>query len=818
MVLPIPRVRAQAAVLGGALAGRISACSNINQIEQVLGSRFLSRKIAMVGTTVSHFRILEKLGEGGMGAVYRARDTKLDRDVALKFLAPELTRDPEAKARFAREARAASSLQHDNICTIHAIDETEDGHLFIVMDLYGGESLKETIQRGPLRVKEATEFAIQIGQGLAEAHQHGIVHRDIKPANVLIARSGVAKVVDFGVAKLGGRTLLTRTGSTVGTIAYMAPEQAFGEDVDGRADIWSLGVVLYEMLSGRLPFRSEYQQAIMYSILNEEPESLRIVRPDVPLRLVEVADRALKKDPQDRFQSIEEMLSDLRSIRKSLESEKQEPEGATGKTVPSIAVLPFVNMSPDRDNEYFSDGLAEEIINALSKLEGLFVTARTSAFQFRGKELDIREIGRQLNVRTVLEGSVRKEGKRLRITAQLINVADGYHLWSERFDRNIKDVFAVQDEIAMAVVGKLRVELLEGEEEKVTKRHTQDEEAYRLYLKGRYYWNQRVPRAMVKAVEFFQHAIDRDPRYAPPYVGIADVFNMLGEFGFVPPHDAYTLSRSLLQKAREIDDSFSDLYTSLALITYCFEWDLPLAEQYARRSIELNPQSWYAHATRGEILGTQGRSEEGFEEARKALELDPLSPMVHAFYGIMLAASRRIQEARDQMQKAIAMESDQPMLHYFMGQAQLMEPVSPEGAIPHLQKAFDLGATPACGFLGVAYALAGDRNAALGCLAQLERIERERFLPLHLKLFLYFRPALRYFRAFERKYVPPYLKGIVYAALNMHEESLAAFEASVQARDYLLPAFFTLTEFFPWCAEIRNTTRFQTLRAKVKVV
>jgi adenylate cyclase len=453
----------------------------------------------------------------------------------------------------------------------------------------------------------------------------------------------------------------------------------------------------------------------------------------------------------------------------------------------------------------------------LSKLESLFVTARTSAFQFRGKELDIREIGRQLNVRTVLEGSVRKAGSRLRVTAQLINVADGYHLWSERFDRSIKDVFAVQDEIAMAVVEKLRVGFLKGERQKVTKRYTQDEEAYRLYLKGRYYWNQRYPRAMVKAVEYFQHAIDRDPRYALPYVGIADVFNMLGEFGFVPPHDAYTLSRSLLQKAREIDDALSDLYVSLALITYCFEWDLPLAERYARRSLELNPQNSYAHGTHGEILGSQGRSEEGFEEAQKALELDPLSAMAHAFYCVMLPGIHRVEEARERMLKAIAMESDQPMLHWWMGMMQLMEPLSPEAAIRHLQRAFDLGVTPACGYLGAAYALAGRRTEALDCLEKLERIEKERFLPLPLRLILLLRPALRYFRSVERKYVPPYVKAVVYAALHMHEEALAEFERSVQSRDYLLPAFFTLSESYPWMAEIRNTPRFQALRAKVKI-
>ena len=771
----------------------------------------------MVGTTILHFRILEKLGEGGMGSVYKARDTKLDRDVALKFLAPELTRDPDAKTRFTREARAASALQHDNICAIHDIEETEDGQLFIVMDLYGGESLKERIQRGPLKIEEATEFAIQVGQGLAEAHQHGIVHRDIKPANILIARSGVAKLVDFGVAKLAGWTQLTRTGSMVGTVAYMAPEQACGEDVDGRADIWSLGVVLYEMLSGRLPFNRPNAQAMIYSILNQEAESLRTLRPDVPPQLEQVADKALRKDPRQRFQDVGEMLSELRSMKKSLEAEGQEAHHPAAKVVPSIAVLPFVNMSTDRKNEYFSDGLAEEIINALSKLEGLSVTARTSAFQFRGKELDIREIGRQLNVRTVLEGSVRKARNTIRVTAQLVNVADGYHLWSERFDRNIKDVFAVQDEIAMAVVEQLRVELLEGEQEKVTKRYTRDEEAYRLYLKGRYYWNQRYPRAMFKAVEYFQHAINKDPRYALPYVGIADVFNMLGEFGFIPPHDAYTLSRSLLQKAREIDDSLSDLYVSLALITYCFEWDLPLAERYTRRSIELNPQNWYAHATRGEIVGSQGRAEEGLEEAKNALELDPLSPMVRAFFGLMLVTTRRVEEGRERMLRAIAMESEQPMLHYFMGLMQLIEPVSPETAIQHLQRAFDLGVTPACGYLGVAYALAGRRREALDCLERLKRIEKERFLPLLLKLFLRLRPALRYFRTVERKYVPPYVKAVVYTALHMHEEALAEFERSVQSRDYLLPAFFALAELYPWMAEIRNTPRFQALRAKVKI-
>ena len=484
--------------------------------------------------------------------------------------------------------------------------------------------------------------------------------------------------------------------------------------------------------------------------------------------------------------------------------------------LPSVAVLPFVNMSDDPGNEYFSDGLSEELINALSQLEGLHVTARTSAFQFRGKELDVREIGRQLNVSTVLEGSVRKGGNRLRITAQLINVMDGYHLWSERFDRDVKDVFAVQDEIAMAVVEKLKVELLEGEKEKVTKRYTRDEKAYQLYLKGRYHWNKRYPRAMLMAVDYFQQAIDKDPRYAPPYVGIADVFNMLAEFGFVQPQDAYLKSRTLLQKAQEIDDSLSELYVSLGLITYCFEWDLPAAERHVRHSIELNPQNWYAHGTRAEILAIQGRWEEAHAEVRQAMELDPLSSMAHALFGIVLVGSGRVEEGRQELSKTISMEPDQPMFHYWMGVLSLVHPVLLEKAREHLQKAFDLGVSGACGYLGVVHALADRKEDALSCLHMLERIENERFIPFPLRLLFYLKPGLRRFRSFKRKYVPPYLKAIIYCGLKMEEEALDQFEKSGPVRDYLLPAFFGIAERSPWKSELLISPRLLSLRAKIK--
>jgi len=376
----------------------------------------------------------------------------------------------------------------------------------------------------------------------------------------------------------------------------------------------------------------------------------------------------------------------------------------------------------------------------------------------------------------------------------------------------------VQDEISLAVVEKLRVELLEGEKEKITKRHTQDKEAHQLYFKGRYHWNKRSPKDMIQAVDCFQRAIDKDPSYALPYVGMADVFNMLAEFSFIPPREGYLKSRELLQKAREIDDSLSDLYNSLGLITYCYEWDLPAAERLARRSIELNPQSVWAHAWRAEILGTLGRAEEALDEAKIALELDPLSSLNHALYGLILGVLGRLQESRDKMLIALAMEPDNPMLNAWLGMTYLDKPAIPEKAIEYLQKAADFGASAAYGWMGVAQAMAGRKEEALRCLEKLERIEKEPFVPLVLRPLLHLKPGLRHFRPFKKKYVPPYLKAFIYLGLNRQEEALAQLEKSSQARDYLIPVSLELFRFWdlPWIAEFTSSPRFQALRAKIK--
>ena len=406
------------------------------------------------GSTLGSYQIVSQLGSGGMGIVYEARDPRLKRTVAIKLLPPDLTRDATAKQRFLQEAQAASALDHPNICTIHEINETDDGQLYLVMAHYEGETLKERIARGPLDLDDAIDIGTQVGQGLAEAHGAGIVHRDIKPANLLVTKTGVVKILDFGLAKLAGSEGMTQTGTTVGTVAYMSPEQARGREVDHRTDIWSLGVVLYEMLVGTPPFQGENLLSLSNAIFEKQQASLTGSSSSAQ----NVITRTLRKDRAQRFQSVTDLVGELRKLQSSSDA----------PTVPSIAVLPFADMSPQKDQDYFCEGMAEEIINAISSccqvppqepcpLEDLRVASRTSSFQFKGQQLDIVEIGRRLKVDAVLEGSVRKAGNRLRITAQLINVGDGFHLWSERYDRDMEDVFAVQDEIAKAVVDKLKV-------------------------------------------------------------------------------------------------------------------------------------------------------------------------------------------------------------------------------------------------------------------------------------------------------------------------------------------------------------------------
>jgi serine/threonine protein kinase/Tfp pilus assembly protein PilF len=783
-------------------------------------------ELAMGSTFAGRYQIVEELGKGGMGTVYKVVDRKINEEMALKLLRPEIAPDTTAIERFKNELKLARRISHENVCRLYDLHE-EAGTLFITMEYVPGEDLGTLLCReGRLPTEKACALAAQIAEGLAQAHRLGVIHRDLKPHNIRIDPKGSVRIMDFGIAREVAGPDLTAAGVMIGTPYYMSPEQAAGKSVDQRTDIYALGIILYEMVTGQPPFRGESGFSVALKHQTMLPQHPRELSAQIPEPLDRLIIKCLAKKKEERYQSAEELLAGLTALAKGEMASTAEKAGAKTATlspgerecITSIAVLPFKDMSSQHDQDYLCEGLAEELINALAQVKGLKVAARTSAFSFKGKEADIREIGRQLNVGAILEGSIQKSGAHLRVTTQLICVSDGYHLWSNRFDRNIKDVFAVQDEISMAVVEKLKVELLEGEKERVARRLTNNEKAYELYLKGRYHWMRRSPKDMIQAVDCFQRAIDRDPRYALPYVGIADVFNILAEFGYIPPREAYLKSRELLKHAQEIDDSLSELYYSLALIAYCYEWDLPAAERLARRGIELNPQSMLAHSSRAEILGTWGRTGEALEEMEIVLALDPLSSLVQSQYGIVLAQMGRLQESRDKMLVALAMEPDNPMLNAWLGIIYLFKPANAEKSIEYSQKAVDLGASAAYGYLGMAQAMAGRTEEALRCLEKLERMEEEPFVPLALKPLLFLKPGLRHFRTFKKKYVPAYLKAWIYLGLNRQDEALAQLEKSCQARDYLIPVSlgYLKSNDLPWIAEFTSSPRCQAIWAKIK--
>ena len=523
-----------------------------------------------------------------MGVVYLAHDPRLDRHVAIKLLPLDLTRDETAKQRFLQEAKAASALDHLNICTIFEINETPDGQLYLVMAHYEGETLKERIARGPLELDDAIDVATQVGQGLAEAHGAGIVHRDIKPANLLVTKTGVVKILDFGLAKLAGTEGVTQTGTTVGTVSYMSPEQARGQQVDHRTDIWSLGVVLYEMLAGTPPFQGENLLSLSNAILESEQSSLTGKSSSAQ----GVITHALHKDRGRRYQAVSDLLGELRKLQSSPDSPTVVAPAQLN--VPSIAVLPFANMSADPEQEYFCDGLAEELIDALARLEGLRVVSRTSSFQFRGTGHDLREICDKLTVNTVLEGSVRKVGNRLRINAQLINAEDGYHLWSERYDRTMDDVFAVQDEIAQSVVEKLKVKLLGAADAPLVKRPTDNLEAYNLVLQGRYYTVRATAAALEKGLACFTQALALEPAYAQAQAGIALAHALRAIVSLATPHTVMPDAKEAALKALALDETVADAHFSLGYVLHYYEWDWAGAERAYRRALELNPGDAFA--------------------------------------------------------------------------------------------------------------------------------------------------------------------------------------------------------------------------------
>jgi serine/threonine protein kinase len=579
----------------------------------------------MIGRTLSHYKILEKLGEGGMGIIYKAEDVKLKRTVVLKVLPESLTQDEAFKRRFILEAQNASSLQHNNICTIHEIDETPDGHLFISMDCYEGESLRKRISRDLMNVDEITGITLQIAEGLNRAHGNNIIHRDIKPANLFITKEGIVKILDFGLAKRIDRTQFTQIGVKFGTTDYMSPEQIKGEKVDRRTDIWSLGVVLYEMLTGRHPFQADNEQAVLYLILNQDPEDVRKYQTDVPAGLLKILEKSLAKEREDRYEDLAMMIEDLKKVSSPSEPESSKFEIPAPRPSQSIAVLPFVNMSADPEQEYFCDGLTEELINALSRIQDLRVVARTSAFSFKGGGYDVRKVGRKLDVKTVLEGSVRKSGEKIRVTAQLINVMDGYHLWSEKYDREVKDVFKIQDEISLAIVDVLKVKLLEEEKKKLVKRYTDNVAAYNFYMQGLYWLNQINVSMIGTSIEFFNQALKLDPNYALAYYGLGYCQMGFGYFGLKRTREVKPELEKYIQKALELDENLSGAYNLLGLLKACMEWKWSEAQSVWQRAIELNPNDAFALSNYSINRVSWGQFDVASKLSQRAKVIDPLS-------------------------------------------------------------------------------------------------------------------------------------------------------------------------------------------------
>ncbi len=618
----------------------------------------------MIGETISHYRILSELGAGGMGIVYKAEDLKLRRPVALKFLPPELTRDPEAKQRLVLEAQAASALDHPNVCTIHEIDETADGRLFMVMACYEGETLKQRLIRGLLPADTAVQIATQVADGLARAHAHSIVHRDIKPANVFLDAYGQVRILDFGLAMLAGQTRLTRTGTTMGTVAYMSPEQARGEQADARSDVWAVGAVLHEMLTGKAPFAGDHQQTVIFSILNQEPESVSALRPDVPPALAAIVSGCLQKDPTKRYQNGGELLAALRGLATTRSSLSFGPAGRrrsrraariwlglagltvvlitaffvlrprlvppADEAIDSLAVLPLDNLSGDPAQEYFADGMTEALIAELARIGALRVISRTSVMRFKDTDLPLPSIAAELDVDAIVEGSVLRAGNRVRITAQLIRARDDRHLWAESYERNLEDILTLQQQIARLIAGAVDVKLTPGEEAALSATVTVDPAAHEAYLKGRQLWNQRTPESLLRSLEYFQRAIDLDPGFAQAYAGLASTYIVFPSWGFRPAEPDYRSAETMARRALQIDGSLAEAYAVLAWVSLHLDRDWQQAGRLYRQALATNPGSattrqWYAS-----FLAEQERFEEALAEAQQACHLDPLSYIISA--------------------------------------------------------------------------------------------------------------------------------------------------------------------------------------------
>jgi serine/threonine protein kinase len=776
----------------------------------------------MIGQTVSHYKILERLGGGGMGVVYKAEDTRLKRTVALKFLPPELTRDPDAKERFIHEAQAASALQHTNICVVYDVDETADGQMFISMEYLEGETLKKKIDRGALDLDQSLRYAIQVARGLIDAHTHGITHRDIKPANMMVTSHDVAKLVDFGLAKLSGRTMLTKTGSTVGTAAYMSPEQARGETADHRTDIWAMGVVLYEMLTGRHPFAGQYEEAVTYRILNEDPEFVTKIRPELPTKLDHIIERAIAKDPARRYQTVDELCADLEGVSgERMEGQRRKAiVGRLGRRqrkiaarvlpvlvvliavtvyfltrgVPrsepvSIVLLPFENITNDKGQEWFTDGMTDALITDLARINGLRVTQRSSAMKYRGANKSASEIASELGVSYVLEGSVLQLADRVKITIRLIDALTNKYLWAEEYSRNFTELLALQGEVAKTIAGQVQVTLTPEERNLLTQEKTVNPKAYEAYLKGNFFWYKLTRDAIGTALQYYELATQIDSTYAPAYAGIALVWGARAQMGYVPMNVAAKEGERAEAKALALDSSLAEVHYMIGARRAWLEWNWDGAMQSFRKSVELKPNLAEPHAYFSHLLFTLKRPDEAMRHIEEAMKLDPFNPLIQSLYAMDLMYDRRYDEAIRLLRKTLGTSPMEPVA------------LSTIRSAYHQKKMYD----EALEAWRLSFEGRGDREA----IQALNRGRAEGGYSGALR-----NVAEMLIERSNTSYVTPWQVATLYTRAGMKEEALKWFEKAYDAHDPNMP-YLSIDPIFD---ELRDHPRFQAILKRMGLV